>query len=398
MTNLSIAIYSANFGNYRKETAKGIDSIHRDANIDYYFFTDDTSITSNYWNIIITELNPHLSFINSHRHTAKYVKFVVPEILHKYDIIVWVDSKNIDNIQFSSNRINQLLQNKMDNIFFIKHPKRSSIQQELMITIEHNIEDKNNGAKFLNKIKNITFDSHLPDTTCMVYSNKMSNILLLKSVYDLLIANGLRRDQNIIQYVWQETNYENNISYFKFEDLYYIQYYNNNIQIHKNVIQDVFANITPTTKMLVFGLGYDSKMWYEGNNKNTYFVENKDEYINLNKNDIPLNNIIKYDYQTTCESCFKLTREQLNKFTIPEKISNLAPFDIIIVDGPEGYSADKPGRLIPCYWATLLSKSGTLIYVDDSRRRLEDICIKTFFNKNIVKIFPERSQCTKICI
>ena len=150
--------------------------------------------------------------------------------------------------------------------------------------------------------------------------------------------------------------------------------------------------------MLVFGLGYDSKMWYEGNNKNTYFVENKDEYINLNKNDIPLNNIIKYDYQTTCKSCFKLTREQLNKFTIPEKISNLAPFDIIIVDGPEGYSADKPGRLIPCYWATLLSKSGTLIYVDDSRRNLEDICIKTFFNKNIVKIFPERSQCTKICI
>ena len=99
MTNLSIAIYSANFGNYRQETAKGIDTIHHDNNIDYYFFTDDTSITSNYWNIIITELNPQLSFINSHRHTAKYVKFVVPEILHKYDIIVWVDSKNIDNIQ-----------------------------------------------------------------------------------------------------------------------------------------------------------------------------------------------------------------------------------------------------------------------------------------------------------
>lgn len=398
MTNLSIAIYSANFGNYRKETSKGIDGIHHDANIDYYFFTDDTSITSNYWNIIITELNPQLSFINSHRHTAKYVKFVVPEILHKYDIIVWVDSKNIHNIQFSSNTINQLLQNKMDNIFFIKHPARSSIQQELMFTIENNVEDKNNGIKFFNKIKNIMFKSHLPDTTCMVYSNNMSNILLLKSVYDLLIANGLRRDQNIIQYVWQENNYENNISYFKFEDLDHIQYYNTNIQIHKNVIQDIFANITPTTKMLVFGLGYDSKMWYEGNNKNTYFVENKDEYINLNKNDIPLNNIIKYNYQTTCKSCFKLTREQLNKFTIPEKISNLAPFDIIIVDGPEGYSGDKPGRLIPCYWATLLSKPGTLIYVDDSSRKVENTCIKTFFNNKIVQKFPERLQCTKICM
>jgi hypothetical protein len=139
-------------------------------------------------------------------------------------------------------------------------------------------------------------------------------------------------------------------------------------------------------------------MWYEGNNKNTYFVENNDEYINLNKNDIPLNNIIKYNYQTTCKSCLKLTREELNIFTIPVKISNLAPFDIIIVDGPEGYSEDKPGRLIPCYWATLLSKPGTLIYVDDSSRKVEDTCIKTFFNDKVVQKFPERLQCTKICM
>jgi len=279
MTDLSIAVYSANFGNYRNETSKGIDSIHHDANIDYYFFTDNKTTTSKYWNVIITELNPTLSFINSHRHTAKYVKFVVPEILHKYDIIIWIDSKDIHNIQFSSGTINKLLQNKMDNIFFIKHPARSNVKQELMFTIEHNFEDKNNGTNFLNKIKDITFKSYLPDTTCMIYSNKSSNILLLKSVYDLLIANGLRRDQNIIQYALQQSNYENNISYFKFEELYHIPYFNNNIQIHKNVIQDVFANITSTTKMLVFGLGYDSKMWYEGNNKNTYFIENKDEYI-----------------------------------------------------------------------------------------------------------------------
>ena len=76
-----------------------------------------------------------------------------------------------------------------------------------------------------------------------------------------------------------------------------MEFYNNNIQIDKKVIDDIFKNIKPNTKMLVFGLGYDSKMWYEGNNKNTFFVENKDEYIELNKNDIPENNIIKYDYK-----------------------------------------------------------------------------------------------------
>ena len=79
-----------------------------------------------------------------------------------------------------------------------------------------------------------------------------------------------------------------------------MNFYNSQIQIDKKVINDVFSNFNNDTKMLVFGLGYDSKMWYEGNNKNTYFVENKKEYIDLNLNDIPLNNIIEYKYNITC--------------------------------------------------------------------------------------------------
>ena len=74
-----------------------------------------------------------------------------------------------------------------------------------------------------------------------------------------------------------------------------MDHYNSKIQIHKNVIDDVFQQFTEKTKMLVFGLGYDSRMWYEGNYKNTFFVENKDEYIELNMKNIPQENIIKYD-------------------------------------------------------------------------------------------------------
>ena len=86
-----------------------------------------------------------------------------------------------------------------------------------------------------------------------------------------------------------------------------MEYYNSKIQLHKNVINDIFVNIKPNNKMLVFGLGYDSKMWYEGNNKNTFFIENKDEYIQLNIKNIPSENIIKYDYKTTCSTSTKLT-------------------------------------------------------------------------------------------
>jgi len=161
-----------------------------------------------------------------------------------------------------------------------------------------------------------------------------------------------------------------------------MEFYNPKIQIDKKVIDDVFSNFKSDTKMLVFGLGYDSKMCYEGNNKNTYFVENKKEYIDLNVNDIPNDNIIEYEYDTSVEKSFKLTDNEIEKYILNTKLESLKPFDIIIIDGHEGFSRDKPGRLIPCYWSTLLSKEGTIIYVDDSKRKLENYCIDKYFKNN----------------
>lgn len=175
----------------------------------------------------------------------------------------------------------------------------------------------------------------------------------------------------------------------------YIEYYNDKIQIHKEVIEDVFSEIKPTTKMLVFGLGYDSKMWYEGNNKNTFFIEHNNAYINMNKNNISANNIIKYVYKTTCSSSFFLTDNEIKEYAIPEKIMSEAPFDMIIIDGPEGF-AEKPGRLLPCYWSTKLSKPGTVIYIDDANRKLENFCIEKFFKPYEKKVFNTRDKCVKI--
>ena len=173
-------------------------------------------------------------------------------------------------------------------------------------------------------------------------------------------------------------------------------YYNRNIQIHPNVIADVFASITPTTKMLVFGLGYDSRMWYEGTGGNTFFVENKDEYIRLNEKDIPASHIIKYDYKTRCDTSMLTPQSVLDSYSIPDRVYELAPFDLIIIDGPEGYQPFSPGRLLPCYWSLRLSRAGTVIYVDDSARPLEKYCIQKFYSDRVSRVFPERSGCTKI--
>jgi len=177
-----------------------------------------------------------------------------------------------------------------------------------------------------------------------------------------------------------------------------MEHYNNYIQIDKDVIEDVFAEIKPNTKMLVFGLGHDSKMWYEGVNKNAFFIENNDDYIKMNINHIPPNNIIKYDYKITCLTSFKLTENEIKEFVIPEKLINEAPFDIIIIDGPEGFCYTKPGRLIPCYWSTLLSKPGTIIYIDDANRKLESFCIEKYFKQYDKKEFSKRDKCVKIYI
>jgi hypothetical protein len=177
-----------------------------------------------------------------------------------------------------------------------------------------------------------------------------------------------------------------------------MEYYNKNIQLDKDVIKDVFTEIKLDTKMLVFGLGHDSKMWYESVGKNAFFIENNDSYIDLNKNHISENNIIKYNYETTCLSSFNLSDDTIKNFMIPEKIMNEAPFDIIIIDGPEGFSSIKPGRLIPCYWSTLLSKPGTIIYIDDANRNLEKFCIEKYFKNNVKKEFHKRNKCVKIYI
>jgi hypothetical protein len=178
-----------------------------------------------------------------------------------------------------------------------------------------------------------------------------------------------------------------------------MEYYRKEIQIHKNIIDDVFLNFNSDTKLLVFGLGYDSKMWYFGNNKHTWFVENNDAFIKLNEKDIPATNIIKYDYVgITCENSMSLTDEQISTFACPPQLLQEGPFDIIIIDGPIGLG-NNPGRLLPCYWSsTFLSKPGTIVYVDDSNRKLEAYCIQKYF-KTIVNVFPGRVlTCTKVQI
>ena len=176
----------------------------------------------------------------------------------------------------------------------------------------------------------------------------------------------------------------------------YNQYLHSNIQLAKSVIKDILNNCE-NKKMLVFGLGYDSELWYNATNKNTFFIENNQQYIDLNKN-INSNNIIYHKYDNiTVKNSLKLTEKQINNFKIPNKILELAPFDIILIDGPNGFNDQCPGRLLPIFWSKkYLSKEGTIIYIDDVNRNLENKCINKYLLGKPKSYFKERDGSMKV--
>lgn len=175
-----------------------------------------------------------------------------------------------------------------------------------------------------------------------------------------------------------------------------MEYYTDKIQLDLAVIHDIFGQITASTKMLVFGLGHDSRMWHEGTRGNTFFIEHNPYWIRLN-HDIPAHHIVHYSYPTEVRTSQELTPENLERYPVPTTIKENGPYDIILIDGPPGYDGECPGRILPCFWSSRdLSHEGTLLYIDDSRRPLEKYCVDKFFKSKVIFVFPERDGCTKI--
>ena len=159
-------------------------------------------------------------------------------------------------------------------------------------------------------------------------------------------------------------------------------YYNNNIQLNIDVILDIFKEVSKleNPKMLVFGLGADSDLWYNLTNKNTYFIEHDMEYIN--KSNVDKDHIIYHSYEDiSVLKSFSMSDDEIIKQKFPKKIIDLSPFDIIIIDGPTGWDLSKPGRLLPFFWTKYyLSHSKTIIYCDDTDRGLETYLLNKYFS------------------
>lgn len=317
--------------------------------------------------------------------------FLNKEFLSIYDISnEIIEDRNL----YTGERYKNIFEMRSTKLQYIFEKLPELVNKYILIKHEDLINDFGNT---MNKIK----DMGLKVNNINIFPK---NTLKYKGEeeYD---CNFIKKSDNIIS---KKTIFENKnfLKYDKYERIIYKDFNskNNLATVFKDVNLDIFNNIGNSKKMLVFGLGSESKIWYEKNGKNTYFVEDKDEKINKFKEEIPIENIIKYEYKTSCKTSGLLKSKQIKEFKLPEELLRLTPFDIIFIDGPENYHSggyikkywNKPGRLIPCYWSSLITKSGSIIYLNSSEHALETYYIQRFFNSNVKEEFIGVNKCTKI--
>ncbi|MEX0597983.1 MAG: hypothetical protein WD512_15950 [Candidatus Paceibacterota bacterium] len=212
---IKIAVYSCNIGNYRNEFSNYFNAI-LDKNIDYFLFTDKTlnneerSKLSN-WNVCNIDALPSDEIMNDNRWTSKYIKFVLPENLKNYDIVIWIDNKmfkphhKINSMNYDD--IVKLLKIKPNTLVFnIKHPDRKTIQEELRKTISLNLENKISGNFFLKYVKNYNSKFILVDTCFIIRKNNLTVNNAFEYCFNLLKKYKLKRDQNVYNYALDQQN------------------------------------------------------------------------------------------------------------------------------------------------------------------------------------------------
>jgi hypothetical protein len=173
-----------------------------------------------------------------------------------------------------------------------------------------------------------------------------------------------------------------------------------------DLIEDVTREINSLKKiqknkfrMMVFGLGCDSYLWYRLTDGKLLFVENDQQIIN-DHSEIPITHVIKYNFdRITLANSFTISDKTLNEFRMPQQFKNVA-FDIILINGPSSILDTDPGKLIPIYWVTkYLSQKGSVIYLCHSDRLLENYCLHKYMNTDSYKLlsqFVEKQSATKL--
>jgi Polysaccharide biosynthesis len=180
--------------------------------------------------------------------------------------------------------------------------------------------------------------------------------------------------------------------------------YNDKIQLSQFQAQLVGSAIrsrAPRCRFLVFGVGHDSALWLSLNRDGeTLFVESSMEWAKAIADNIPEISIFLFSDQTfTVANSLHLCEADLKNFPPPKEIADQL-WDVILVDGPPGHSPQDPGRALSIYWASLLARHSTHVFVDDYERELEgrfsDMFLRTRNTASYIIPASDRTQYRKL--
>lgn len=210
---VKVALYSCNFGNYRNEIILYFQNMCFDKNIDYFLFTDYKFTEDNLnklknWNICNIDTLEGDGIMDKFRWTSKFVKFILPEKLKQYDIIIWVDNRMIPDLpKLTYDTITKLI-NKYPtgNVFNLKHKLRNTCKAEVLETIHCDIENRVAAEYFLKHIENYISTFNLPDTCIIIRRNNVLTNEAFENCFKLLKEYKLKRDQNMYNYAFDQKN------------------------------------------------------------------------------------------------------------------------------------------------------------------------------------------------
>jgi glucuronoxylan 4-O-methyltransferase len=137
---------------------------------------------------------------------------------------------------------------------------------------------------------------------------------------------------------------------------------------------------------LVFGLGKDSSLWSQANRGGrTVFIEDNPAWCAQIRRMAPPFEIHEVEYRTRVEDADVLlgTPESL-RLDLGDIAT--AGWDIILIDAPEGWLPNKPGRMQPIGNASSLGRACADVFVHDCDRRIERMYCDHFFgNERLVR-------------
>jgi hypothetical protein len=154
------------------------------------------------------------------------------------------------------------------------------------------------------------------------------------------------------------------------------------VQLAHSVIHDIVNEIQrrQNSKVLVFGLGFDTPIWKEAarrSSSSVIFVEENPKYIALNPTTMMVY-MSASAWGTSVDKGHLVDDSKLCE--IPDCLASLK-FDVILVDGPTGYSPKSPGRQGSIWWSSQLCAPGGVVYIDDAHRPIESKSIERYFEE-----------------